>query len=398
MAVLTDSEVARATRTLSAGTFKEKLALLRELPVCPPSDAGMSEQTPQVALKSPYAVDNRAKKFLSKKKLSRDKDCIAFVKFKAVPAGYPEEGSLTFSIKYASDLRDDASRQGWVPIWFLPWESGFMWKVKLKSVRQHPTITLDADATPVNRDDPTQGTRPVHGTAAVANPGLFFTAAINGCSVFARGEPAEPRLYHGGVDETELQALITQIGQQTWNNLGGTAEELWRRLFEGLTDDGAGGLRQKTAAEHKSRAMKIGGGKVTGEVNKTHYIKETGKEGTQLARHLDHFLRHNSKEVRAEGVRPWGCVFGLRDDRGQWEFHLQNNATVTYYTLQKRSFLGIPQKPKEVGITGRVKDLDTDEWSVKTWPKKHSVFLGCRQFYPHAVPLAKIPFDSLRFF
>jgi hypothetical protein len=58
-------EVTNVATVLGSGTFQQKLDLLKRLPVCPPSNA-TTERPVQIAWKSPYAVDHRAKKYFSK--------------------------------------------------------------------------------------------------------------------------------------------------------------------------------------------------------------------------------------------------------------------------------------------------------------------------------------------
>jgi hypothetical protein len=109
----------RANTIMSTGNYAAKLALLRELPICPPSNyqaGGAHAFAP--TLKSPLgALDNRVTKYLTKKKLTVS-DRVAFIKFKARTDASGEPGSIEFELKYAEDLPSDASRVGYIPVWF----------------------------------------------------------------------------------------------------------------------------------------------------------------------------------------------------------------------------------------------------------------------------------------
>ena len=49
----------------------------------------------------------------------------AFIKFRPVKSATDrQEGALTFDIKYANELKDEASRRDWLACCFLPWKSG----------------------------------------------------------------------------------------------------------------------------------------------------------------------------------------------------------------------------------------------------------------------------------
>ena len=76
------------------------------------------------------------------------------------------------------------------------------------------------------------------GTTAIPNPDIFFTAAINGCSVFVNGNAADPTVYHGGAEQNEIAAIKNQLGNTFWNMIGGNTEGMWMNLFKGFDVDG----------------------------------------------------------------------------------------------------------------------------------------------------------------
>ena len=112
-----------------------------------------------------------------------------------------------------------------VPIWFLPWDSA------------GAVIELDI---------------PAKGTVRGDDPDIFFTAAVNGCSVFFRGTPKSPVVYHAGGDTCKGSDHVA-------------AAKFWRDLMMGNV------LGKDVAAP----GMK--------EVNKTDYIKTPGYKNSTPA-------------------------------------------------------------------------------------------------------------------
>jgi len=166
-----------------------------------------------------------------------------------------------------------------VPVYWLPWDGG---------------------GAIVELAIPAVGTR----AGGRADPNRFFTAAINGCSVFISGTRQAPTVHHAGGD--------------TATN-GPAAQALfWRNLMVGLGHVGVA------------------------EVNKQDYIKNaavpiTGGFTTQAARDYKAWLEADyAGELEIEDVRPWGAVMGIRDAAGDWTFYLQENASVSYYSLRKK--------------------------------------------------------------
>jgi hypothetical protein len=170
-----------------------------------------------------------------------------------------------------------------VPVYWLPWDSG---------------------GAIVELAIPQAGTR----AGGRADPNRFFTAAINGCSVFISGTRQAPTIHHAGGDTATT---------------GPAAQALfWRNLMAGLGHVGVA------------------------EANKEDYIKNAavplpgGTHTTQAARDYKTWLQNNySDGLEIEDVRPWGAVMGIRDGAGDWTFYLQENASVSYYTLRKKKRL-----------------------------------------------------------
>jgi hypothetical protein len=205
---------------------------------------------------------------------------------------------------------DYANPGGWVPIYWLPWNT----------VGAAIRLTIPAYS------------------AANPGPSLFFTAAINGCSVFFQGTAQSPTIYHCGGDAG--QGVNALHGAQFWQEV----------VAEFMAFD-AGRGKNKGALDPN-------------DVNKTHYIKTPGVgdgplkpgEGTSTlqAQQYKAFLENaNRKSLRIESVNPWGCVMGVRDAvTHDWKFYLQENATVIYHQLYKSGLLS-KQKSTETRYVAR---------------------------------------------
>jgi hypothetical protein len=177
------------------------------------------------------------------------------------------------------------------PIYYLPWASNKVLRLSI----------------------PPKGTAP----AGVPDPDIFFTAGINGCSVFIEGTQQHPTIYHAGTED----------------KLGGiNSGKFWRNLYREWS--------ATAAAEPK-------GGKTFGEVKKSQYIKGQGKETdarfqdtTRTGVDYEAWIRNAQTDIDVTLVQPWGSVFGLRDALGAWTFYLQKNAVVKYYSFKKSGVFG----------------------------------------------------------
>ncbi len=241
---------------------------------------------------------------------------IAFIKFK--PVVRDNVGALTFEVKYADELTTVASRSGYIPVWYLPWQAGKMVKIKIERFDSaDPIFTAGAP-----------------GIEALPNPDIFFTAAIAGCSVFARGDVKAPSLYHGGIS-TDLNTLFTP---QQWSDMGSSSENFWRNFLDGVTvvDNR---LTRKTGVVKSDGPL--------GEANRSHYVAERHADGQHMlnqagqtttfnAIQFEEFITQDKKRtLDIRQVNPWGAVFGLRDAAGDWAFYLVENATVTYRKITR---------------------------------------------------------------
>jgi len=251
---------------------------------------------------------------------------IAWVQLDAHPLMH---GALTFKAVIPSS--PDKIPPCHIPVWFLPWNS-------------HHLIDLSIPASQGMEDDDPD------------DPKLFFTAAINGCSVFVRGDPRSPTVYHAGISQ----------GQTPYGN---NPSDFWRDLL---------------SASLASSPVQTG---KTWEINNKDYINQTGVSGgaqTRNATVYENWLKSLPKgEFTISHVIPWGCVFGIRYG-SLWSFYLQENATVHRYKIvaSYETVQGVTTKTSMFGLRSR---QVTEDVSVRRLVKKENTInrpIVVRDFFP----------------
>lgn len=333
----------RSNQVLSSGNTVDIRRLLTTQPILPPAGGISLAALGQTDRKFSDVV----KLDFSKLKITSAAHSVMFIKLR--PNAKNEIGAMTFALKSPSDLPTVVSRQGWAPVWWLPWQNSHLVKMKILGAAAVPSIAIGG------------------GVAPVANPGIFFTAAINGCSVFAVGDATAPSLYHGGVDGDFTARTPTE-----------KTEDAWRRLLGRV---------------HSTK--NIGG------VGKTDYIKElpsganeSGRlQTTNAAIALESTLQQNGSLTNVS-VRPFGMVFGLRDAGGNWTMTLVRNALVTYHRLVTTSKARFLRKPKTRTVTQGEKlptrfydnagDLTQEQPATAETAIQTCVTLGYHDFFPGA--------------
>jgi hypothetical protein len=299
-------------RGTGEGSGVMKLALFQNYPVSPPNSATGNRLDIARGRITPtrYPTDVVA---FTKLKVDDDGERVAYITLAASPDPI-KQGALTFDCTTA-DATATAARATKAPIWWLPWRSHHMVKVKLAPAG---TAVWDAQNVPL------------------PNPDLFFTAAVSGCSVFVRGNPTAPSVYHGGIDGKLVDAKQGKFlargvfNKSQFKRVGGSTPAFWRQVLSGMDYDA-------TAGDIAAMKPTPGGDKFNqpnkpvSEVNTTHYTSDKGTKTTVNSRALEKFLQ---KQAVARGrtidaVIPWGSVFGLRVG-GNWTFYLQQNVTVMY--------------------------------------------------------------------
>lgn len=349
MPYASDETVKWANKVLSTGGFQARKAMLTTNPVLPPS-GGITLAA--ITGHAGRAFDAVVKLNYSKLKIGAASDSIKFIKLR--PNEKNEVGAMTFVMKNPDELPTVASRLGWTAVWWLPWQNSHVVKIKIRSKLTDPTIAMGL------------------GVAPVDNPDIFFTAAINGCSVFAVGDTKAPSLYHGGVD-----------GGMTVRNPNETTEAAWRRLLG-----------------------RIGSAKNIQGIGKSDYVSELNPnpaddddrlrvnnfKTTTAANALEQnlLLRGNLTNI---SVSPFGMVFGLRDISNDWAMTLVKNAHVSYrriHVVRKKRFLR-SDKVRQVdrGEIRHARTYDaegdvTTQVSTVEQASQYCVTLGFQDFFPGA--------------
>ncbi len=317
MPVYTDLDIAAfndVLRRTGAGSAAMKLALFQQNPISPPNEA------------TGNLLDGARGNILS----TRRNDVVEFTKLKIDDGGErisyitlaaatgAKQGALTFDCTTA-DSTPIAARATQAPIWWLPWKSRHMVKMKIAPAG---TAVWDSQNIPI------------------PNPDLFFTAAVSGCSVFVRGLPTAPSIYHGGIDGKLVDAMGESsflvrgvFNKSQFKKLGGTTPEFWRQVLSGMDYDTTDGHTTDMKATRGADKFNRPNQPIS-EVNTTHYTSDKGTKTTVNSRALERFL---TKQATARGrqidvVAPWGSVFALRTG-GNWAFYLQQNVLLVYTKL-----------------------------------------------------------------
>jgi hypothetical protein len=398
MPYASEERVRQVQEILSGKVQSLKLKLLQQQPIHPPDDGSQNwvQKAPTGGLdfRAPSKPNTAGDyKLFSKLKLTDALDRIGFIRFE--PETGVEVGAITFKVKYARELKKRADRVGYIPIWFLPWRSGHMVKIKIEEV------DLDTAMIPSG----------VTGIDPLPNPSLFFTAAINGCSVFVTGSAKHPSLYHGGMSGASVEEEGQKaFGETVFNSVGGTAEAVWREVLEGVWHGRDGKLIQKPAIWHNDAKLKKDKGFI-GEVNKSDYVTERSGSDfvkyyspmmkkefktTQIAADFQKHLEQNQKDSITEvDVNAWGCVFGLRDSGGAWAFYLQKNASVIYQRWVKKKFGLISYGRK---AAGELMPMTSGSSVLREQPIRTCVNLGNMQFFPQRSSVQVRAFNSVQVF
>ena len=241
-------------------------------------------------------------------------------------------GALTFTVKREARARG-LSPVDRVPTWFLPWQSNTLVEM---------TIPRSSG---LNEDDPN-------------DPRIFFTAAINGCSVMVRGDAREPTIVHAGISQ----------GQTPYGNQPGA---FWRDLL----------CAEMASIDDRRRLF---------GVHNTDYVNQTGVSGRAFTQNTDDYrqwlraLPPNGYTV--EDVIPWGAVFGIRYG-SLWSFYLQENATVRRVRIERRretvTYQRLVQEPKRFGgYRNRLVDIAREEDVDVRVDDYRNVPVRVRAFFP----------------
>lgn len=215
-----------------------------------------------------------------------------------------------------------APASDYICCWFLPWASNHVTK-----------LTIPPRIPP----------KPGQAVSTATDPDIFFTAAINGCSVMVTGDPKTPTVAHGGTQDDRSKLSNDNAFQ------GGNARAHWLRVFS---------QNQQNAGNN---------GPITG-IHKDDYVNYALSGTTrEAAEYVKYFESTPAKNMKVEHVLPKGAVFGLRDGAGNWSFYLQKSVSIIFMRLVKKSgFLkkttyvpGMKTVDKGGGATQVTVDQDT---------------------------------------
>ena len=252
----------------------DPVAFVKDYAIAPPDDVGMYVGSKRKTMqKSGKSFDFNRTPSLKK---------VAWANIKKVPK--LDRANVTFmpvsEQAITFDLSFEKRGKRHVPMYFLPWSAGgAIIRLTIPRVRDIVQGQLDSP--------------------------YFFTATITGCSIFIKGTPDHPTIYHAG--------------GETGENDPTAAAQFWLDLMQ-------------THSTHH--------GAIKAVVDKTDYIRSPdtpNQRTTQAAVLYETWLKNkNRPDLDIQFVEPWGCVFGLRDDQGNWSFYLQENVTVFFYKMSKR--------------------------------------------------------------
>jgi len=147
------------------------------------------------------------------------------------------------------------------------------------------------------------------GGDATANPPIFFTAVLSGCSIVFKGTPAKPTIFHCGT-----------AGGGAGADTQGDSNKYFRSMLRNIKSQGLGRSNYNVSTQVLSTDYmhtRAGGGVAPGH--------ETGFKSK--------LETHYKNSFYIENVNMWGCIFGFRNG-ANWEFYLQENATISYYKLE----------------------------------------------------------------
>lgn len=141
-----------------------------------------------------------------------------------------------------------------------------------------------------------------------ANPPIFFTAVLSGCSIVFKGTADKPTIFHCGTAGGE-------VGQSTV----GDSNEFFRKMLRQIREKDLGRSNRKVATQVLS-------------TDYMHTRAGGGAAPAQEATFANQLKAHYGDDLAIESVNMWGTVFGFRTG-SNWAFYLQENATIIYRKL-----------------------------------------------------------------
>lgn len=307
MSYYTKARPAGYFNILLTGTEADFLKLVKKYSIHPKDHAGSQGNNLRLVDAGPNAaragLQSQAGQFQVRLAEMAQADKIAWVNLTlSRRSAATNEGGDTLEVDASL-----AQQAGYVKAYYLPWDIGGA-SIRLTIPPQNATRT---------------------------DPDVFFTAAINGCSIYFQGARNNPTVYHsGGSTNFAKQQIQETVG-------------FWDALM------------QEFQAYDQTHNINLGP-LAPASVNKTHYITDPATHKTQTntvtgdtmhsftTNRAARFKSQLKKQyaltsITVREVFPWACVLGRRDNNGDWTFYLQENASIQYSQV-KRSLSNLAGK------------------------------------------------------
>jgi hypothetical protein len=222
-----------------------------------------------------------------------------------------------------------------IPIYWLPWKDLKILQCKIPEVP-----------------------RSLAGWDDEAYPRFFFTAGINGCSVFVHGDSRSPTVSHAGLE----------------NPLTRPAGEFWLKQMD------------------KTRSG-FYGSEIRGAIHRHDYMFK-GSGESKLATDYLQWLSMPGGNFKLEITSPFGCVFGMRFGR-LWSFYLQKSVVVTTVRFYKKPEVYKEQRPNtairpifdvKARDTGLLATREPSQYSLNWWGPIPSLSLNWLGPMPYPSP------------
>jgi hypothetical protein len=192
-----------------------------------------------------------------------------------------------------------------IPVYYLPWQTNYMMRMKLRPSPKHPTKERRRSL-----------------LKKTIEPDIFVTAALQGCSIFINGEPEEPVVYHinaSGIQGPQGETLGTDDDTEYQTAAQAKVTHM-TQLFQAATAQfpGAGArLRTGQRAPLSRQAAR-------GAAHMADYMPDRLPSRVPQLRQ-----RHEPQGVQHFSVEQFGTVFGRRKD-GAWRFYRQTRTRIEY--------------------------------------------------------------------
>lgn len=190
------------------------------------------------------------------------------------------------------------------PVYYLPWAPDEMFRIKLKPSRKHPTETGFI-------------------WTETVEPAVFITAALQGCSIIASGDPQEPVLYHLNASGTDGPHGET-LGSNNDNDIRIAAyakrDEMLRRYNLARAEQPKEGVKTLGARPPQTFTSQ--------SAHLTDYMH--GMLGSINTAITAKYLSGAAGEVAQ-----FGTVFGIRSG-GSWKFYRQTRTRVCRFAANPK--------------------------------------------------------------